>query len=293
MARGLSTLFLLCGAMLVTMGLLGADGKQAGCVPVPVEVECTAPADCEGMAHDACDGAWTCTGDATCAWECATEPPLCAVGPICGGGGGAKPGLIALPDCAEGTTCSCVSSCQACDDCATAACAPPGVALWLCGDAPCGVGSTCTCIPSCPDCADCAAAVCVPDGPCGPVDCPLWAPPAPGWCDGGVVLDGGKDKNGCQLPPTCVKDCATAETTHATMIATGKACAADSQCTEVVSVGLLCPCPRVLASGADVAGIQALQAWYLTTCTPSEGWGCGGGCPGLPTNACTDGACSP
>lgn len=38
---------------------------------------------------------------------------------------------------------------------------------------------------------------------CG--DCPLLAPPAPGWCNDGEIVSGGVNNCGCQLPPTCVQ----------------------------------------------------------------------------------------
>ena len=34
-------------------------------------------------------------------------------------------------------------------------------------------------------------------------DCPLRSQPAPWYCSGGVILDGGKDANWCQQHPTC------------------------------------------------------------------------------------------
>lgn len=33
--------------------------------------------------------------------------------------------------------------------------------------------------------------------------CPQYAPPAPGWCSDGTVVERGVDECGCQLPPTC------------------------------------------------------------------------------------------
>ncbi len=36
-------------------------------------------------------------------------------------------------------------------------------------------------------------------------DCPQLAPPAPTFCIDGTIVDGGKDENWCQLPPTCKK----------------------------------------------------------------------------------------
>ncbi len=39
---------------------------------------------------------------------------------------------------------------------------------------------------------------------CGP--CPQYSPPAPGWCDDGVVVPGLKDGCGCVSPPKCVRE---------------------------------------------------------------------------------------
>ena len=33
--------------------------------------------------------------------------------------------------------------------------------------------------------------------------CPKLMPPAPGWCDGGKIIPGAVDRNGCHLPPKC------------------------------------------------------------------------------------------
>lgn len=41
------------------------------------------------------------------------------------------------------------------------------------------------------------------DGSCS--SCPLYSPPAPGWCKDGTVIVGEKDECGCQQPPTCNK----------------------------------------------------------------------------------------
>ncbi|GMV41695.1 MAG: hypothetical protein AMXMBFR64_34110 [Myxococcales bacterium] len=281
---------LLSAGMLAALALLAADGKKPGCVPVPVSIECAGPSDCEGMAHAACEGAWTCTDEALCEWVCAT-PPACVVGPACGDSWGfaAPP---APSQCGEGATCQCIPSCPFCDDCPAAACAPaPGA--WLCpkDGSPCGGGATCQCVPSCPDCADCKLFACVPPDLCGPIDCPFWAPPAPGWCEGGVVLGGGKDAKGCQLPPKCVKECGAAKQVHGDLVAAGKACVAGAECTQQVPVGLLCQCPAVLTASADAAGIVALQGWYLDHCAPPDGWGCGGGCPDVPLGKCTMGVC--
>ena len=34
--------------------------------------------------------------------------------------------------------------------------------------------------------------------------CPSYPAPAPDWCAGGHIMEGGKTKSGCVLPPTCV-----------------------------------------------------------------------------------------
>ena len=53
------------------------------CAPTtPGEPMCLTSADCEGLAHDACEGAWTCD-DAVCGWACdaCTDPVLGTVTP--------------------------------------------------------------------------------------------------------------------------------------------------------------------------------------------------------------------
>ncbi len=45
---------------------------------------------------------------------------------------------------------------------------------------------------------------------CGSM-CPLYSPPAPGWCEHGTIVDGGKDDCGCQLPPKCENVACTEE----------------------------------------------------------------------------------
>jgi hypothetical protein len=39
-----------------------------------------------------------------------------------------------------------------------------------------------------------------------PASCPMLSQPAPGWCDGGTVVSGEKDTNGCPTPPKCVRE---------------------------------------------------------------------------------------
>lgn len=38
---------------------------------------------------------------------------------------------------------------------------------------------------------------------CGP--CPMYSPPAPGWCGEGTIVSGGRDECGCQLPGRCIE----------------------------------------------------------------------------------------
>ena len=40
-----------------------------------------------------------------------------------------------------------------------------------------------------------------PESTCGV--CPEYTPPSPDFCEGGTVVDGGKDECGCQQPPDC------------------------------------------------------------------------------------------
>jgi len=57
---------------LVALLLGSAAATGPTCAPAnPDEPTCLTAADCEGLAHDACEGAWTCE-QATCTWACAT-----------------------------------------------------------------------------------------------------------------------------------------------------------------------------------------------------------------------------
>ncbi len=38
-----------------------------------------------------------------------------------------------------------------------------------------------------------------------PENCPMYAPPSPGWCSDGVITPRGFDENCCRAPPTCVR----------------------------------------------------------------------------------------
>lgn len=72
-----------------------------------------------------------------------------------------------------------------------------------------------------------------------PPSCPVYTPPVPGWCEEGKIVPGIIDKNGCQLPPTCIpggKICAQVITKAcsgegtATKDAYGNAVYGDPQC---------------------------------------------------------------
>jgi hypothetical protein len=45
--------------------------------------------------------------------------------------------------------------------------------------------------------------LCTTTKECG--TCPQYMPPAPGWCENGVIIPGQKDDCGCQAPPKCEK----------------------------------------------------------------------------------------
>jgi hypothetical protein len=36
--------------------------------------------------------------------------------------------------------------------------------------------------------------------------CPDFSPPAPGFCQGGLIVDGGRNECGCASPPKCIRD---------------------------------------------------------------------------------------
>jgi hypothetical protein len=38
------------------------------------------------------------------------------------------------------------------------------------------------------------------------MNCPMYAPPAPGWCSDGVITPRGPDENCCARPPECVRE---------------------------------------------------------------------------------------
>ena len=290
--------------LLLVLGplLLGANDSP-GCQKVePEGLLCDSAKDCEGQDHDACEGHWTCTGDAQCAWECDPEPPVpaCSVGPLCGGLFVAPPKMAPPPpvECPIDTSCGCIPSCPNCKDCATQACMPAGAAggVHVCTSASdCKSGSVCACIPSCLGCDDCPISACVPQDGCKEPNppCPQFAPPAPGFCADGVIVPGGKDEAGCQAPPSCVKECAVVSSAYNAAVAEAKSCTTDAECASTWLAGLLCQCPVVIGASANTALLDALTTFYLAQCAPSEGWGCGGGCPSTPLGSCQSGSCYP
>ena len=153
----------LLGGALGVMALPGATDPT--CRPmVPAEPVCLTVADCQGLEHAPCPGAWTCV-DAACAWTCDVEDPGC----------------YSDADCAAGQACTAATECLAPPDCPLC-----GVCWGHCVDAvgdPCaaepGVGScgadlTCQCRPpaDCPLCAVCAYGCYPPAGTCrSDLDC--------------------------------------------------------------------------------------------------------------------------
>ncbi len=92
---------------------VGMAAKGEGCVPEPDpggSEECTQPADCDGLAHIACVGAWTCEAN-QCAWDCHTEPPTgCYSDAECPSGYECNSDTVCLPPpgCEPGHVCPAV-----------------------------------------------------------------------------------------------------------------------------------------------------------------------------------------
>jgi hypothetical protein len=72
----------------------------------------------------------------------------------------------------------------------------------VCGDDGITYGNGCSA------CASAKIGSYVP-GECPPIKecgtCPNYMPPAPGWCENGVIIPGQKNECGCQAPPKCEK----------------------------------------------------------------------------------------
>lgn len=118
-------------ALLAFAVLAMAPGK---CQPAPLPEEplCDSAKDCNGMNHPDCAGAWTCTDDATCLWECKVEPPTCST------------------PCAADETCQCSETCASDGTCkTTCGCVvdEPSPLCWE--DADCKAGDACVCTGSC------------------------------------------------------------------------------------------------------------------------------------------------
>ncbi|NOZ00676.1 MAG: hypothetical protein GXP54_02145 [Deltaproteobacteria bacterium] len=107
--RGLlMRLFAPMGGLILLVAATGNERANCTQTPAVPEVECAAPADCEGLPHDLClNGGWQCV-DGKCDYKC--EP--------------VQQGCYSDTDCKEGTHCSvsdgdCQSppGCQMCDVC--------------------------------------------------------------------------------------------------------------------------------------------------------------------------------
>jgi len=149
-------LLVLAGVGLL-MALSGAD--KVTCVPAPPEEPvCVVAADCDGLAHPLCEGAWTCEMG-KCSWECGIVPQ-----PV---------SCYADDDCGAGFFCEYTNDCCAPEGCLPGmACPAVCVACGVCkaieekpcyNDAECAPGQYCEItndccpIPGCPMCDACAA----------------------------------------------------------------------------------------------------------------------------------------
>lgn len=87
-----------------------------------------------------------------------------------------------------------------------------------------------------------------------PPSCPKFTPPAPGWCANGIIVSGGKDANGCALPPTCTPSVACTSASYSAW----SACSMSGSQTRTV----LSQSP----AGCTITGLYLSRA-----CTPSSG----------------------
>jgi putative hemolysin len=93
--------------------------------------------------------------------------------------------------------------------------------------------------------------------------CPMYSPPALGWCEYGTIVPGGKNDCGCQLPPECVYTACTEE---------AKLCS--DGITSVVRVGPNCefaPCPDELEKNYCTPESRQAEVCTLDY-TPVCGW---------------------
>lgn len=118
--------------VLLAFAVLAMAPGKCQPAPLPEEPLCDGPKDCEGQPHPECVGAWTCTDDATCLWECKTDPPTCEGG------------------CADGQTCECSETCDPAGVCkASCACVPEQTGPACIDDFDCKPGTACVCESAC------------------------------------------------------------------------------------------------------------------------------------------------
>lgn len=195
-----------------------APGK---CVPAPLPEEplCDSAKDCEGQAHPDCAGAWTCTDDATCAWECQVAPPTCDGG------------------CASGETCQCSEICDSSGACkATCGCVPvePGPMCWA--DSDCKAGETCVCDSACGGGGG---------GPVPPVPCLMNCTCQPAPCAADVDCG-----DGC----TCMGGACVCEPPPPVMCWADSDCDAGCFCDMSASLCIVAPCFGQCSCGKPTLG---------------------------------------
>lgn len=99
--------------------------------------------------------------------------------------------------------------------------------------------------------------------------CPVYSPPAPGWCQYGTIVDGGKNDCGCQLPPRCENVACTQE---------AKIC--PDGVTAVGREGPNCefaPCPDKTYISTDLEKCKVIRYFCeegMVPFTDSDGCGC-------------------
>jgi putative hemolysin len=80
------------------------------------------------------------------------------------------------------------------------------------------------------------------------VTCPMYSPPAPGWCADGTVVPGEKDECDCQGPPKCIKAC----TEEAKICPDGTAVGRNGENNCEFD-----PCPGIVGNDSDEHGCKA------------------------------------
>jgi hypothetical protein len=186
--RRLITLTLTTLSLLAALALMGANTGPT-CAPIQTEEPadlCMTPVDCEGLAHDDCEGQWACV-DATCHWTCDVVIAGCYSDSDCDAGFHCS---VSDGDCGSDPTCPMCGVCFG--ECVPDA--PPPIACWDNGDCPDGqICDPDACLPppgceegmACPavcygQCVDPQPGGCSNDADCGPQqfcdfsDCPVW-----------------------------------------------------------------------------------------------------------------------